>query len=112
MERTTRPREDEGQLCRSEDMKWHRNRWFKEVDRIAGRRVGGRDLGVIKPCGERLENLLEVADVAAVLHDMVELFLNALELFAECSQRMGVLVLIIDDAPLIGNDMSLHLSGL
>ena len=38
--------------------------------------------------------------------------MNALELFAECSQNMGVLVLIIDDVPLIGNDMSQYLSGL
>ncbi len=50
--------------------------------------------------------------VAVVLHDMVVFFMNALEPFVECIQNMGVLVLILDDAPLIGNDTSLHLSGL
>ena len=67
-------------------------------------------LRVIETSGERfLEELLEVT---AVLHDMVEFFKNALELFVESSQNVGVLVLILDDAPLIGDDMSLHLSSL
>ena len=83
--------------------------WFREVDRIAGRRMFGQDLRVIKTRGERLENLLEVA---AVLHDMVELFKHVFELFVHRSQNMGMLVLILDDALLISNDMSLHLPSL
>lgn len=99
--------EDERQLCCSEGRKWHRNRLFREVGWIAGRRM---HLRVIETSGERfLEELLEVA---AVLHDMVEFFKNALELFVESSQNVGVLVLILDDAPLIGDDMTLHLSSL
>ena len=78
--------------------------WF-EVDRIAGRRMFGQDLRVIKTRGERLENLLEVA---AILHDMVEFFKHAFEPFVDRCQNMGMLVLILDDVLLIGNDMSLH----
>ena len=55
-----------------------------------------------------MENLLEVAGVL----DMVEFFKHALELFIECSRNIGMLVLILDDVLVIGNDMSLHLPNL
>jgi hypothetical protein len=77
--------------------------------RMAGRRMCGHDPRVIKTSSERLKKLVEVA---AVLHDMVEFFKNALELFVECGQNAGLLVLILDDAPLISSDVSLHLSNL
>ena len=65
--------------------------------------------GVIETCGESVENLVEVA---VVLHDMVESFKNALELFVDCSQNVGLFLLILDDMLLIGDGMSLHLSNL
>ena len=80
--------------------------WFREVDRIAGRQMVGQDLRVVKTRGERLENLLEVA---GVLHDLVELFKHVFELFVDRNQNMGMLVLVLDDAQLIGVDISLHL---
>jgi hypothetical protein len=70
-----------------------------------------QDLRVIQTSSELVDKLLEVA-VAAVLHDVVELFKNGLELFVERGEKVGLLVLILDDALLIGNDMSLHLSSL
>lgn len=54
----------------------------------------------------------KLVKVAVVLRDMVEFFKDTLELFVECGQNAALLVLIIDDAPLIGNDVSLNLSSL
>jgi len=68
-----------------------------------------RGLRVIKASGELLDKLLKAT---AVLHHMVEFFKNGVELFVEHRQNVGLLVLILDDALLIGNDMSLHLSSL
>ena len=50
--------------------------------------------------------------VTAVLRHMVEFLKNGVELFVERSQHVGLLMLILGDALLIGNDMSLHLSSL
>ena len=43
---------------------------------------------------------------------MVEFFKHALELFVQRSQNIGMLMLILDDALVIGNDMSLRLPNL
>ena len=50
--------------------------------------------------------------VAAVLYYVVEFFENTLKLVVECGRSARLLVLILDDALVIGNDMALYPSTL
>ena len=47
-----------------------------------------------------------------VLHNMVESFKHGLDLVVEGSRDAGMFVLILNDEPLMGSNVSLHLSSL
>ena len=69
----------------------------------------GHDLRVIETSGKCLKELVEVA---MVLHNMVESFKHGLDLVVEGSRDAGMFVLILNDEPLMGSNVSLHLSSL
>ena len=109
IETTTGWYEDEMELCSDEDRHRRRNRRCERVDRIASKRMRGHVLRVMEKGGECPKELVEVA---MVLYNMVESFKNGLGLVVKRGHDAGMFVLIFNDAPLTGSNVTLHLSSL
>jgi hypothetical protein len=69
----------------------------------------GHDPRVIETSGDRLQELFEVG---VILHDTVDFFNDVFDLLVECGYNTGLLVLVLDDMPLISDDVPLYLSSL